>query len=99
MSIEINGETMTFQKAANLLKSKDRELRKVVYEKINYRRAEDRGLLDSLFDKMLKLRHQIALNAGFENFRDYMFESLGRFDYDVKECETFHDSIQKLILF
>jgi oligoendopeptidase F len=98
MSIEINGETMTFQKAANLLKSKDRELRKVVYEKINYRRAEDRGLLDSLFDKMLKLRHQIALNAGFENFRDYMFESLGRFDYDVKECETFHDSIQKLIV-
>ena len=98
MSIEINGETMTFQKAANLLKSKDRELRKVVYEKINYRRAEDRGLLDSLFDKMLKLRHQIALNAGFENFRDYMFESLGRFDYDVKECETFHDSIKKLIV-
>lgn len=98
MSIEIHGETMTFQKAANLLKSKDRELRKEVYEKINYRRAEDRDLLDSLFDKMLKLRHQIALNAGFKNFRDYMFESLGRFDYDVKECETFHDSIQKLIV-
>jgi len=98
MSIEIHGETMTFQKAANLLKSKDRELRKEVYKKINYRRAEDRDLLDSLFDKMLKLRHQIALNAGFKNFRDYMFESLGRFDYDVKECETFHDSIQKLIV-
>ncbi|MEX1189366.1 MAG: M3 family oligoendopeptidase [Bacteroidia bacterium] len=98
MSIEVNGESMTFQKAANLLKSENRELRKEIYEKINFRRAEDREELEALFDKMIQLRHQVALNAGFENYRDYMFAALGRFDYTVEDCELFHTSIEKYIV-
>jgi oligoendopeptidase F len=33
------------------------------------------------------------LNAGFENFRDYMFAALGRFDYTPQDCFDFHGSI------
>jgi oligoendopeptidase F len=98
MSVEIDGETMTFQSAANILKSEDRELRRSVYEKINYRRQEDREKLDDLFDKMLKIRHQMAINAGYSNFRDYMFDALGRFDYTPSHCEDFHQSIEQYIV-
>jgi len=98
MSVEIDGQTVTFQTAANLLKSEDRELRKSVYEKINRRRQQDREKLESLFDQMLELRHKMATNAGYENFRDYMFDALGRFDYTPAHCEDFHQSIEKFIV-
>ena len=98
MTIEVNGEELTFQKAANFLKSEDRNLRRDVYEKINMRRTQDRDELESLFDKMIALRHQIALNAGFDNYRDYMFAAMGRFDYTPKDCFDFHESIEKLIV-
>jgi oligoendopeptidase F len=39
------------------------------------------------------LRHQVAHNAGFGNFRDFMFASLGRFDYTPQDCFDFHAAI------
>lgn len=38
------------------------------------------------------------MNAGFENYRDYKFQELGRFDYTVADCEAFHVSIREYIL-
>ena len=98
MSVAIDGKEYTFQKAANFLKSENRQLRQEVYVKINQRRRQDQAILDELFDKMLVLRNQIALNAGFSNFRDYMFAELGRFDYSPENCVEFHESIEKHIL-
>jgi oligoendopeptidase F len=42
---------------------------------------------------LIDQRHQISKNAGFTNFRDYMFKSYGRFDYTPKDCFDFHDAI------
>lgn len=98
MTVEVNGEEMTFQKAANLLKSNNRELRREVYEKINRRRIVDREQLEELFDKMLVLRQKVAENAGYANFRDYMFDALGRFDYTPNDCLDFHNSIEKIVV-
>lgn len=95
MSIEHDGKEYTLEQAANFLKSTDRETRKIVYEKIQNRRLQDKQTLDELFSKLIKLRHQVALNAGFENFRDYMFKALGRFDYTAEDCFKFHDAIEK----
>jgi oligoendopeptidase F len=54
--------------------------------------------LEDIFDKMLRLRHKVALNAGFENFRDFMFSYLGRFDYTVQDCRNFHASVRDFIV-
>ncbi len=59
---------------------------------------QDREQLDDIFDKMLKLRHQIALNAGFANYRDYMFRSMGRFDYTPDDCKAFHTAIEQVVV-
>src|SRR5690606_33213334 len=62
------------------------------------RRLQDKEELNNLFNKLKSLRHQVALNAGFQNFRDYMFEALGRFDYSVQDCFDFHDAVQQEIV-
>jgi oligoendopeptidase F len=95
MSIEYDGKEYTLEQAANFIKSTDREIRKIVYEKIQNRRLADKEKLDELFSSLVKVRHQVALNAGFENFRDYMFKALGRFDYTAEDCFNFHDAIEK----
>jgi len=98
MSIEVDGEKMTMQKAAQLLKSTDRVKREKVYNKISTRRLQDEKALDDLFDELIALRQEIAKNAGFDNYRDYMFAAMGRFDYTPKDCFNFHDAIAQEIV-
>jgi oligoendopeptidase F len=98
MTVNWKGEEITLQKAANLLKESDRKLREEVFLKMQERKAKDVTTLNDLFSELLKLRHQVAVNAGFKNYRDYKFAELGRFDYTVQDCFDFHKSISKEIL-
>lgn len=97
-SITYKNEVMTMPKAASLLKNTDRNLRQEVFMLLSDRREKDTPELDKLFDTLVDLRHKVASNAGFKNYRDYMFAALGRFDYSVKDCENFHQSIKDIIV-
>ncbi len=98
MTITLNGKELTLQQAAVLLQEPDRNLREQVYRLITHRRLQDRQALNTLFTRLIRLRHQVALNAGFANFRDYMFKALGRFDYSVKDCYSFHESVKEHVV-
>jgi oligoendopeptidase F len=98
MMVNIDGKEITLQQAADLLQSTDRKTRENAYYKIAERRLQDKDKLDELFNKLLGLRHQVALNADFNNFRDYMFAALGRFDYKPEDCFAFHDAVEKEVV-
>lgn len=98
MSVEIDGESMTMQKAAQFLKDTDRSKRESVFNTINDRRLQDVEALDKLYDELIALRQTIAKNCGFDNYRDYKFAAMGRFDYTPKDCYDFHDAIAKEIV-
>ncbi|NRA10535.1 MAG: M3 family oligoendopeptidase [Crocinitomicaceae bacterium] len=97
-SIEHDGDKLTMQQASLLLKETDESLRKEIFENITDRRKEDVDKFDELFDSLLAKRHQISKNAGFENFRDYKMQAMGRFDYNVTDCEDFHQSVKSVIV-
>jgi len=96
--IEFRGEKMTMQKASVLLKDQDENVRKEVFSLIGERRQQDNKTLDDLYTSLVQKRHSLAVNAGFKNFRDYKFQSLGRFDYTKEDCFNFHTSIKKHIV-
>jgi len=98
MSVHIGDKEYTLEQASVFLKDTNRVKRQEVWEKITERRLQDKETLDKLFDHLRKLRHKVALNAGFENFRDYMFQALGRFDYTPQDCYAFHEAIEKEIV-
>lgn len=98
MMVEIDGQEKTLQQGAVLLMSTDRAKREDVYHKISNRRLKDKEELDALFSRLISLRDQVSKNAGFGNFRDYMFKALGRFDYTTKDCFDFHASIQSEVV-
>ena len=97
-TIEHRGETLTMQQASVHLKSQDENLRKEVYEKIASRRRSDITALNDLYTDLIAQRHQLALNAGFENYRDYMFQSMGRFDYTKEACFDFHEAVAQKVV-
>ena len=96
--INYKGEDITAQQAAKHLKNPDREVRKEVYDLLYERRNKDIEQLEGIFDELIKIRHQIAQNAGFENFRDYKFKAMNRFDYSVQDCFDFHSSVEEHIV-
>lgn len=98
MTVMVDSKELTLQQAAVYLLSPDRNKREEVYRKIAERRLQDREKLDSLFTELIQLRHRVAVNAGFANFRDYMFKALGRFDYTPEDCFNFHDAIEHEIV-
>ncbi|MDQ3191709.1 MAG: M3 family oligoendopeptidase [Bacteroidota bacterium] len=97
MTVELEGKEITLQQAAKYLKELDRDQREAAFEKITLRRAQDVDKLNQLYSELIKIRTTIAKNAGFENYRDYKFADLGRFDYSVNDCYDFHHSIKTQI--
>ena len=98
MSVKINDQEYTLEQAANFLKDTERSVRQNAWETIQKRRLVDKDELNILFDELITMRHQVALNAGFENYRNYMFQALGRFDYDPKDCYDFAVAIEQEIV-
>ncbi len=98
MTVQIDGKEMTLPEASDRLQSTDRAVREEAWRKIWERRYQDHEALDQLFDRLRDLRHQIAVNAGFANFRDYSFAALGRFDYTPQDCFDFHESVAETVV-
>ena len=98
MTITHEGQEYTLQQAAQFLESEDRNIRESVYRKIQERRLEDKTAMHDLFSSLIQKRHQVAINAGFENYRDYKFVELGRFDYTKEDCYQFHEAVKLHVL-
>jgi oligoendopeptidase F len=98
MTVEIDGQEYTLQQAAVRLQLPDRGKREEAYHKIRKRRLQDKDKLDELYNQLIRLRHQVAVNADFKNFRDYMFAAMGRFDYSPQDCFDFHQSVAQEVV-
>ena len=98
MTVTLDGEEMTLPRAADRLKNPDRAVRETAYRAIQDRRLQDARPLDQLFTELVTLRDQVARNADFANFRDYMFAALGRFDYTAQDCFNFHEAIRATVV-
>jgi oligoendopeptidase F len=94
MTVVVQGKEYTLQQASKFLEDPDRNLREEVYRKINDRRLQDKEALNKLFSELIAKRNQVALHAGFKNYRDFRFKELGRFDYSPEQCRQFHEAVK-----
>ncbi len=98
MTVHVDEKEYTLQQAAKFLENPDRNLREDVYRKINERRLLDKDELNKLFTSLVQKRNQVAVNAGFANYRDFRFRELGRFDYTREDCFQFHEAVKQNII-
>jgi oligoendopeptidase F len=96
MTVIFRGEEKTLPQMAKFLEVIDRATREEAWRKIAERRHQDAERINDIFDRMIQLRHSIARNAGFDNYRDYMFKARHRFDYGPEDCEAFHRGAEEV---
>ena len=97
MTVEWDGQERPLPQFQPYLKSADRAVRERAFRAAAAPYAEQRADLAALFDRMYELRQRAAHNAGFANFRDYIFPAKFRFDYTPADCERFHDAIEATV--
>ena len=95
MSVDFDGATRTMPQMARFLEEGDRGVRERAWTATSTRRLQDRDTIDEIYDRMIALRHQMAINAGFPNFRDFQHRRFKRFDYTPQDCMTMHAAIEE----
>ena len=95
MTVTWDGEERPLPQLQPFLKSPDRAVRERAFRAATQPYMEERGALAGLFDRMFELRQRAARNAGFANFRDYIFPAKFRFDYTPADCERFHEAVER----
>ena len=96
MTVEFEGEEKTFPQMALYFESIDRSIREAAWRAVRERMNQDTERLSEIYDKLIRIRHQIAINAGFDDYRSYIFEAKHRYDYSMEDCLEFHDSIERV---
>lgn len=98
MSVVFEGREQTLAQMGRYQEVTDRAVRENAWRTVALRRLQDKDTLSELYDQMVKVRHQVARNAGFEDYVGYAYRSKHRFDYGVKECQEFHDACEKVVV-
>ncbi len=93
LTVQFRGEEKTLPAMGKVLEEPDRPLRQEAWELVAKRRLQECEKFEDQFDQLVKLREQIAANAGFKNYREYAFRAKGRFDYTPQHCFDFHDAV------
>ena len=95
MSVTFDGKEQTMPQMARYAESTDRSVREESWTVVSARRLRDREEIDSIYDKLIAVRHRMGLNAGFRDYRDFQHERMLRFDYKPADCKKFHDAIEE----
>ncbi|MBU9723310.1 MULTISPECIES: M3 family oligoendopeptidase [Bacillaceae] len=97
LTVEWDGEEKPFPFIQSQLDHLDRAVREKAYYAMGSAFSHIKADMDAIMDELVQLRHQIALNAGFDNYRDYMFVVKNR-EYTVQDCYDFHENVEKHII-
>lgn len=98
LTVEFEGEEKTLIQMRKYLKDPNRDKREAAWKLISGKMIEKREEFDKLFDDLKEIRIEIAKNAGFDNYRDYMHRAKGRFDYTPEDIFKFHNSVEKVVI-
>ena len=98
LTVQFRGEERTLIQMGKYLEEPDRPLRQEVWQMVAKRRLQECAKFEDQFDELVKLREQIAANAGFKNYRDYAFRLKGRFDYTPEDCVKFHEAVASEVM-
>ncbi len=98
MTVQFDGKEQTVAQLSVYQKDADRGKREAAYRLAMGLYAGQREELNHLFDELKALRVQIAHNAGFPNYRDYMHTEMGRFSYTPEDLIQFHAAVEKVVV-
>jgi oligoendopeptidase F len=98
LTVDFDGQERTLAQLAPYRAEPNRALREAAWHAGHDAMLSVRSPLDDLFDELLALRRRIAANAGYDNYRDYKWRQLGRFDYTPDDAVRFQAAIRDAVV-
>ena len=98
LTVDWDGERKTVPALQPYLLESDRAVRERAWRLASSAYLERRDEMAELFGRMVRLRHDLAREAGFADYRDYAFAAKYRFDYGPADCERFHRAVESAVL-
>lgn len=97
-SSEFHGKTCNFYQLMKYMQDTDRTVRKEAFHTWADMYASVAPQLDEVYDQMVKLHDKIAKKQGFDNYIDYAYASLRRYDYTPDDVARFRAQVKKIIV-
>lgn len=96
--IEFRGKKYTIPALSPLESGKDREIRKEASAAKWAFYSKHSETIENIFDKQVKLRHNIALKLGYKNFIELGYARMLRSDYDAEMVANFRKQVEEYIV-
>lgn len=94
MEFPFRGEMLPRPLLMKHAKSEDRAERKEAYETLGKMLQQHADDLDSIFDKLVKVRDRMAKRMGYQNFVEMGDYRMGRLGYGRKDILAFRDNVK-----
>ena len=89
------GEKRTLSQLMAFMENPSRDIRKAANEAYNGFFMEHEEELDEIYDRLVKVRTQMARKLGFENFIELGYHRLCRTDYGPEDVGAFRDQVYR----
>jgi oligoendopeptidase F len=76
----------------------ERAVRERAWRLLAERIYQDRDAINALWEKFMAVRLKIAENAGYPDYRTYIWKQRLRFDYTPEDCKSFHAAIEAVVV-
>lgn len=96
--IPFNGEECNLVGLMKYFSHSDREIRKQAAQKYAEFFEQNDKELGEIFDRLVKIRHQMGVNMGFKNYIPLGYMEQGRLDYDEKDVAAFRAQVLEEIV-
>ncbi|MBE7085552.1 MAG: M3 family oligoendopeptidase [Clostridiales bacterium] len=96
--IPFDGEEHNLYGIMKYFSDPDREVRKAAAKKYAEFFEKNDQEMGEIFDRLVKIRHQMGVNMGFKNFTPLGYKNQGRMDYDEKDVAAFRQQVLEEIV-
>lgn len=98
MVFTFRGEEMPLSRLRGKLEDSDREVRRETAEAIGRGLEAHAKELDEIYDRLVKIRTDIARTLGYENFVELGYYRMGRLDYDAEMVASFRENVRTALV-
>ncbi len=96
--IPFDGEERTLSQMVPYTQSKDRNIRKDAAKKVAEFFSAHKNDFDDIYDKLVKVRTEIAHKLGFKNYVELAYARLRRLDYNAQDVSGYRKQVLENIV-
>ena len=91
--IDLDGKVNNLAQMRKYMTDVNRDVRREACIKVNEFLKENEEKIDSIYDKLVHARNDMAIKLGYKNFVQMGYDRMGRVDYNAKDVENYRKQI------